>query len=221
MSIPDTWSLESLGVLFALLPGFITFLLVRSLTARGRRIQATEAVLHGLAYTLLAHAIWAVLTSVGSLIPTPDLVGLPLCAIALGLVLSWLATSGIVYNVLRKMRLTREAPWRSVWQSAFAEFRANVGEYAVLQFRDGRRLLGAIRGSSAQQSRGHVYLHRARWIHSDGDEPEQPGTILVNAGDISFVQFLPFPSETQDDRQSARTDDSAATPTTRTAAPAD
>ena len=215
MKLPSMPSLDSLGVLFALLPGLITLLLVRSLTVRGRKLDPAEAILHALAYTLLVHAIWAVLTGIGSFLPTPDLVGLSLCAVGLGLVLSWLTNSGAIYKALRAARLTREASWPSIWESAFKEFRATIGEYAVFEFKDGRRLLGAIRAFSAHQNEGHIYLDRPRWIDSDEAQPEQPGTILVNASDISFVQFLPLASETDDAGRSAQTNDSAAT-TTRT-----
>ncbi len=214
MEFPSISIGGSVGLLFQLLPGLITFLVVRWLTARGRKIETAEAILHGLAYTLVVHAIWSFLTAIGSLIPTPDLMGLSLCAVGLGLAASWLTNSGSIYGVLRKLMLTREASWPSIWETAFREFTGRIGEYVVLEFKDRRRLLGAIRGFSADQEGGHVYLARPRWIHSDSDAPEQPGTLLVNATDIASVQFLPFSSETDDARRSTGTNSAPMSPST-------
>jgi hypothetical protein len=191
ISLPDVGHLDTLGVLFALLPGLVTVLIVRALTARSRKLDTVETVLQGLAYTLLVHATWVILKMIGSWIPTPDLAGLSLCSVALGVLVSWATNSDLVYGLLRKVRLTAEPSWNSIWESAFREFRNTTGEYIVLEFKDGRRLKGGVRGFSSDQENGYVYLARCRWIDPTSEQLEQPGTLLFNAHDIKFVQFLP------------------------------
>lgn len=197
MKFPNVGSFDSLGILFTLLPGLITLVLVRALTARSRKIEPTEAILHGLAYTLLVHSIWTALT-IRSWIPTPDIVGLSLSAIALGLILSWLTNAGMTYGVFRWLNLTHEPSWPSIWETAFREFRGSQGEYAVFEFKDGRRLYGAIHGFSSDQKEGHLLVDRARWIHAADEhqqQSEQPGSLLIRADDVAIVQFMPFTSE--------------------------
>lgn len=50
--------------------------------------------------------------------------------------------------------------------------------------------MGAIRGFSPQQERGHVCLERVQWLGGEGGD-EHPGLHLFNACDISIVEFLP------------------------------
>lgn len=189
--LPEIGKIESLGILFTLLPGLLTYLVVRLLTARGKELQTTEMVLYSLAYTLIVNATWALLKAVGSWIPTPDLVGLSLSAVAWGIAVSVGIMFGFPYNVLNCIKVTREGPCPTTWQSAMHVFRSKGGEYLLLNFKDGRRVLGATRGLPAQQKDGHFCLERVRWLSPGTDEIEQPGLMLFNAEDVSFVQFLP------------------------------
>jgi hypothetical protein len=207
LKFPNVGSVDSLGILFTLLPGLITFVIVRSLTARSRKMEPTDAILLGLAYTLLVHAIWTVLT-LASWIPTPDIVGLSLSAVGLGLFVSWLTNAGSAYRVFQWLRLTQESTWPSIWETAFREFRSNQGEYAVFEFTDGRRLYGAIHGFSADQRDGHILIDRAKWIHSNdenGDLPEQPGSLLIRADDVATVQFMPYEQGSQNVHRQSET----------------
>ncbi len=191
MNLPSVGNVKSLELLFTLLPGLLTYLLVRSLTARERRVEATEAILHGLAYTLLVHAMWTVCTSIGTWFPTPDIVGLSLCSLLLGVVVSRLSNRGAIYEFLRRVGVTSESGWASIWESAFREFRTTRGEYGVFHSRDGRRIMGAIRGYSLQQSGGHICLERAQWLEGLEALAELPGMVLIPADDVQFIEFLP------------------------------
>jgi hypothetical protein len=203
VKLPNVGQIESLGILFTLLPGLITYLVVRALTERGRKIDAIDAVLYGLAYTLVVHAIWYALTHVGSWIPTPDIIGLCLTAVALGIVVAIIANTGVAYCVLRWLRITSEASWSTIWQTTFREFRRTEDEYAVLHLKDRRRVMGALRGYSSEQKEGHICLERVRWLDSDGARTEQPGMHLFNAEDVAFVEFVPALKEKDDGRRKA------------------
>lgn len=192
MSLPELGKLDSLGLLFTLLPGFLTFFIFRAMSARGDKIEAIEAILSGLAYTLIIHAFWFGFKRLGSWFPTPDLVGLSLTAAGLGFGLASLHNSGWGFRLLRRFHLTGESAWITIWETAFREFRGSQGggEYAVLHLKDGRRVMGAIRGFSPRQENGHVCLERVRWFSGSEQSEEHPGLHLFNAGDICVVEFI-------------------------------
>lgn len=194
MKLPDVGQVASLGILFTLLPGLITYLIVRAMTERGKKIDALEAVLNGLAYTLLVHAIWYFLTHIGSLIPTPDIVGLCLTAIGLGIAVAAIGNAGIHYKVFRWLGITSEPSWPGIWQSAFREFQ-HQGEYTVLHLKDRRRVMGAVRGYSNEQKEGHICLERVQWLDSANPATEHPGMHLFSAEDVAIVEFVPIPKE--------------------------
>lgn len=190
LTLPSIGSLDTLGAVFALLPGLLTYVIVRALTARERKLDAIEAILHGLAYTLLVHAIWAILT-LWSWIPTPDMPGLSLCAIGIGIVVAKISNSGWIYAFLRFCRITDEASWQSTWEASFRNAAKEIGEFAVLHLKDGRRLMGAVRGYSAEQSKGHIALDQCQWLMQEGDPMPAVGLILIPGEEIVFVQHLP------------------------------
>lgn len=192
MSLPDLGKIDSLGLLFTLLPGLLTFVVVHAMTARGQKIDPIEAVLYGLAYTLAVHGIWGLLVRAGSLVPTPDIVGLPLTALLMGLGISIVATSGWSYAVLRRLRVTGQSSWVTIWETAFREFRGGQGEYAVLHLQDGRRVMGSVRAFSPHQKDGHVCLDRVKWLDGSQAGEEHPGVHILGGNDIAVVEFIPF-----------------------------
>lgn len=215
--LPEPGEIDSLDVLFTLLPGLLTYLVVRGLCARGKKIETAEAILSGLAYTLVVHAIWYCLREIGSLIPTPEIVGLSLTAVGLGLGVSALHSSGRFYSLLRRLKVTTQPSWVTVWESAFSEhFYIHGGQYAVLHLRDGRRVMGAIRGYSPDSEKGHVCLQRVMWLPGRANEQVQsvvhPGMHIFSASDIAVVEFLlPEQGEIDARRKRSRTANPATT----------
>lgn len=193
LNLPDIGKLDSLGILFSLLPGLLTLVVQRALSGREQKLEAVDAILHGLAYTVVVHAVWAVLT-LWSWFPTPDIFGLCACAIVLGVVLAKCKNSGWLYGVLRFCGLSRESSWPTIWETAFREAPRLGSEYAVLYLKDRRRLMGAVRFYSHDQELGHVILDRAQWLDSADATASIDGMIIVSGSDIRFVQFL-FPEQ--------------------------
>lgn len=153
----------------------------------------TEAILQGLAYTLLAHALWAICQMPGSWLPTPDIVGLSLCAIFIGLLLSVAINRRLAFAALRRLGLTRQPDFPSIWETAFRLSENELGEYVVVELDDERRILGAIRGVSPYQSDGHLCLERCQWLPMRTDAGTIPidGWFLVPTARIRSVHFLP------------------------------
>lgn len=171
----------------------MTYLVVRLCTGRERKIDVTEAILHGLAYTLLAHALWAICMMPGSVFPTPDIVGLPLCALFIGMTLSFAINQQVVFAFLRKAGLTREPDFTSIWENTFRCSEDKVGEYVVVELDDDRRILGAVLGVSPHQTDGHLSLQRCQWLPTEpgGDTIPIDGWFLVPAARVKSVHFLP------------------------------
>lgn len=87
------------STLLSLLPGLLTFTIVRALTSKERKLDAVEAVIFGLTYTFIAWCIWGTLC-LRSWIPTPTYIGLPIVAISMGIVISLLINYDLVFSRL-------------------------------------------------------------------------------------------------------------------------
>jgi Family of unknown function (DUF6338) len=189
MNLPAIGPIDALGTLFVLLPGLVTFLVVRYLTTRERKIEATDAILQGLAYTLLANALWAAAKLFGSLIPTPDIVGLPLSGLLLGLMVAWLVNQDFIFSLLRKIGITNEASWSTIWESTLRDFKKLHGTYVVITLDDGRRVQGWLVGFSSEQKDGHVCLQNIQWIDVE-HATELKGLHLFNAMNVQHVHLM-------------------------------
>ncbi len=210
MSLPNLGKFESLGILFTLLPGLVTYLIVHSLTAREKKHEAAEVILHALAYTLIVYAIWSFLT-LKSCFPTPDLLGLLLTAITFGLCFAILVNWGIIYTVLQYYGLTGESAWHSIWYTTFRYSHGEDFEYALLYLKDKSKLRGAIRGYSRNQKDGHVALESGCWIDDDNNEIPADGLLLIPGEEITMIHFLPPFTEVNRDEQESNQNSSAST----------
>ncbi len=189
IALPSIGNMDSLGVLFVLLPGLLTCLIVKALTSRERKLDAVEVVLHALAYTLIVHAIWSFL-NLWSWIPTPDIVGLSSISVLLGLTVATVTSKGLLFDTFRKMGLTTESSWQSTWESSFRHAAREKMDFAVFHLKDGRRVMGDVRGYSAEQLNGHIVLDQVKWLSAAGDPVEMDGMLVLCASDVTFVQFL-------------------------------
>lgn len=188
MKIPNLVGQDSLGILLSLLPGLLTYLVHHSLCHRGRKIEAVPAVLWGLAYTLIVHALWTCLKAMGSVIPTPDVVGLPLTAVAAGIGFSALSTSGFHYNLLRRLRVTHEGSDVSIWLTTLRIIRHERRGYVTIGLRDGRFVAGGLFAFSAEDLSGHITLMPYAWL-IDGKPGEWVSELLMlKESDIEFVE---------------------------------
>ena len=208
--LPSVTGLDELGILFALLPGLLTYLVKHTLVARHESLSATKVVLWGLAYTLIDWAVWEGLKWPGSLLPTPDLVGLSVTAVAVGTATAAADSSGLLFKFARRLRLTNQPVFPSVWRAAFHQFRfERKGEWVVLHLRDGRRMMGGVAAISPTRKDGHVLLQPATWLPEEPDDgagdaanpaaPMNPGGYLLSTADVAIVEYLlPPPPEDRD-----------------------
>jgi hypothetical protein len=204
--------------LFALLlPGFLAYAVFHVIAYRSVKIEATNAVLNALGLTLLVHVFWFIAKWPGSLIPTPDIIGLTLTAIVVGIALVWLDEVGLVHSACRTIGLTNASQWTSVWRTAFRTFRKGCDGWVIVHLKDGRRLQGAVVGSPADSTEQYVCVIKARWLLSDSGvitTLDFSGAILLSASDILMVQFMTEPKEIE--RELAEITDSTTSPTSTT-----
>ena len=190
VDVPKVGGLDNVGLLFSLLPGIVAYLVVHYLTARARKLDAVEAVLHGLAYTLVVNAIWTFLCQ-WSWFPTPDLVGLSICAVAFGVGIAKVHNAGWGYNFLRSLGLTHQPPWSSVWQTAFERARPDYSGHVLLYFKDARRMQGNLRGWSEDRDKGYLAVDNCLWLDEKNQETSLgEDLLLLDTEQVSIVQFL-------------------------------
>jgi hypothetical protein len=193
--IPDLDGGLDNNIIFTLLPGLVSYKIVQVLTNPSHKVEATEAVVTGLAYTLISHLMWNILKWPGSLIPTPEPIGIMLCSITVGLAVSWGVSSDWVFKILRWTQITRRPSTDSIWQASIDYGHRKYGGFAIVTFDDGRRLYGRIRAVSSDQESGHIFLTSARWIHHKTDDPIEPGAFLVSLNKVEYLHLIPQQGE--------------------------
>lgn len=113
-------------------------------------------------------------------------------AIFLGIVFSYFTNNGKLHSILRKLKITKENPYRSEWIHEFM----NRETYVLLHLVDGKRICGWPSGWPPTSDAGHFALCDAAWWYSsDANEQSEQilnktALILINVKDVSMVEFL-------------------------------
>lgn len=186
----NSGNLNTLGTLWALLPGLLTFLIIRFLTERERKLEATEAILLGLGYTVLINFLYSVIAKVCDFSAIPSLSSLSILAICLGFTIAWLSNEGLIFKTLRSLNFTQESSWRSIWVTALKDFEGEGGEHVFLYMKDGGKIMGALKGYSSDFSDSHLALTDCYWIDHENEKTQTPGTIIIPTDQISTIQLL-------------------------------
>lgn len=188
-------NLSLLETMLMLLPGFVTAEIIGILVLREER-KTLDRVIQALIYTFLVHLLWAPFAWVFSTGPKADLVGLGLCAILLGLILTWTINTGAVHGLLRSLNLTKAASRPNEWYDAFYDKQ----EYVILHLKDGRRLFGWPRLYPFKPDKGHILLEESEWLDRPGRKPGRPKVdLLIDVSEVRFVEFLPLTDLEDDD----------------------
>ena len=212
----DSIGFETLLGLTILLPGFLSAAIFNALTVRKERSQL-EKVIEALVFSFALYAIWTWLileqpltvsaervddkmTRYSISFQPIELAWLFLLAVLLGLVMSFLVTNDIPTKMLRAAKITHASTRSSVWSDVFID----VKRYVLVEFGDGRRILGWPRYVSDTPDESSVFLERASWVLDDGTEVpiSGPGILVTKNMTIHSVSFLdPVPvAETEKTR---------------------
>lgn len=110
-------------------------------------------------------------------------------ASCVGVALAWYAFNGKLYAWARKKKLTsRTSELIQEWDYAFLKYK---DRYLVLNFLDGRRLMGYAISWPSDPINGHFMIVDPVWLESDGARPYDGVTsVLIANSDILWVEFL-------------------------------
>ncbi|QLG93516.1 hypothetical protein HZF02_16810 [Pseudomonas yamanorum] len=110
-----------------------------------------------------------------------------LLAVVFGLGLAFLSQHDIFYTLARKCGLTSRASVGE-WRYAFLKF---PDRGIVLNFKDGRRLMGYPLAWPAEPEGGHFVMEFPTWLVGDDAVPQDGVTYLMVANsDVHWVEFL-------------------------------
>ncbi len=108
-------------------------------------------------------------------------------AIVFGLGLAYLSQHDVLYKFARKVGLTSRASVGE-WRYAFLRF---PDRGVVLNFLDGRRLMGYPLAWPAEPEGGHFVMEFPTWLDGDKVIPQDEVTYLMVANaDVQWVEFL-------------------------------
>lgn len=108
-------------------------------------------------------------------------------AVAFGLGLAYLSQHDLLYRFARRIGLTSRASVGE-WRYAFLRF---PDRGVVLNFKDGRRLMGYPLAWPAEPETGHFLMEFPTWLVDDEAQPQDGVTFLMVANsDVQWVEFL-------------------------------
>jgi hypothetical protein len=197
MELPSS---DLFNLFMKLLPGFLAAAAFHALTPYPKR-DVFERVVAALIFTLFAQLV---VTAIRSICIWIGAIGLSLGAWSVEVELAWgaaagltmgvtwahVVNNGLTHGVLRKLGTTKKTSLPTQWFSAFAQRE----RYIILQFKDGRRLMGWPLEWPDEPESGHFILERPSWVLDDGTKAamHQIEVFLISAKDVEAVEFLRF-----------------------------
>lgn len=194
-------SLDLVGVLWFLLPGFVAMWVFAGLASYPKPSQLQRLV-DALIFTAFAQAativVRALLVAIGRLHPIfgpwregADEAWSVLLALLIGIVAAAIANHGFAHKLMNFLRVTRLTGFPSEWYGSFDAL--SPDHWVILHLRGERRLYGFVREWATGSKEGHILLSHVEWLGT----PKTPGSndenrILVPVKDVSFVEFVPM-----------------------------
>ncbi len=191
---------QAIQIFIFLIPGFISARLLDALIVRGEKQKELESIVEALIFSMLIYTFYSF---TGEKSPvTMDtqnsafsfsynstsflwLIGISLLLpILLGLIIN----NDIHTKILRWVKVTRRTSRHSVWYDAFYE----NSNWLVIDFKDGKRLLGWAKYFSDLPDKPFIYLADPKWIDKENKyvETNLEGILITPAQEISFIEFV-------------------------------
>lgn len=200
----ESFSFETLLLLLILLPGFLSSTILSALAVRKERTQL-DKIIEALVFSFVLYAAWVLFvlrrpitveatridekTARYALSLEPgEIFWLFALALILGLVLSLLVTHDVHTKILRAVKITHLSTRASVWHDVFSD----IARYVVVEFGDGRRVIGWPRYISDTPEESSLFLENAAWVLDDGTEIQiaGPGILVTKNMPIQNIIFL-------------------------------
>jgi hypothetical protein len=203
---------ETLEVLLILLPGFLSSTILSALTVRKDRTEL-DKIVEALACSFILWVIWGAFVLKHPLgievervsdkttryyfsISWTEFFWLFLIALVLGLAMSAFQTNDIHTKLLRRLWITRATTRTSVWDDAFSD----IQRFVLVEFSDGRRVMGWPRYISNTPEESSLFLEYASWVLDDGTEQviDGPGMLITKNMSVQNIVFLDPQVESKD-----------------------
>jgi len=193
----ETISKDLISFFQFLLPGFISAWVFYAFTSYPRPSQF-ERVVQALIFTVLIKAmvymVEALLIFAGRFYvlgiwsEASQLIWSILCALLLGLTVSYFANNDRFHALFRTLGVTRQTSYASEW---FGVFLNNV-TYIVLYLQDERRLYGWPLEWPSDPGNGHFLISEASWLGENDQEIPLAGVqgVLMDVRQVKWVEFM-------------------------------
>jgi len=199
-------TVEALGVLLVLLPGFSCAYMVERLAVRRKQTEL-DKVIEALLFSLLLYLAtspffgfslpltWQKRTNGGAdqftiSLNWPYLASMAALALFVGLMYSASLNHDWLLRILRKTQITRRTARSSIWNDAFQDIPSS---YVLVQLSGDRTVIGYLRYYSDEPEDGSLFLEDAAWVvDKDGEQLpiDGPGILLTKQAGIESVSFL-------------------------------
>lgn len=187
-------SKDVVALLQYLAPGFIVAWVYFGLTSHLKPSQF-ERVVQALIFTVVVQALvtleqWAALEigdvfSLGPWTPASALAASLITAVVLGFVFAILNNADTLHALARRFGLSTRSGYPSEWFAAFYTCRSHI----VLQIKDGTRVFGWPTRWPSDKN-GHFWITDAiREIDGEQQDLTHLHGILIDASEVSFVEF--------------------------------
>ena len=199
-------TIEALGVLLLLLPGFSCAYLVQRLAVRPKQTEL-DKVIEALLFSFVLYLVvspffsyslplsWQIKPIAGIeqysfQLNWPYLALLAALALATGVLYSANLNNDWLLRLLRKFRITQRTARNAIWNDAFQDIPSS---YVLVQLSRDRSIVGYLRYYSDEPEDASLFLEDAAWIvDEEGTQSpiDGPGILLTKQAGIESVSFL-------------------------------
>lgn len=210
-------SIQALGILLILLPGFTCAYIAQQLAVRPKQTEldkVVEALLFSLLLYVAVGPLFHFALPVGwheaasgppgnylVVVEWKELVSLAGAALFLGVIFAANVNHDWILSLFRKIGVTERTSRTSIWSDTFQDIVGGTTVQVVLS--DDRTVSGWVHYYSDDAGDASLFLEKAEWINMENQKVPipGPGILLLPAAGIKYVMFLD--PETTDAENSA------------------
>jgi hypothetical protein len=202
------FTFQAIQILVFLLPGFFSEMIVRKLVVKKEKTEL-QSVIEALVFSLITYVLYSVIISRSPIelrvngdpsadgvstftVATTNTLWLLLISILVSVIWVIILNYDLDMKLLRKLKITKRSGYENAWLGVFEDKQ----QYIVLNFADGRRLMGWPKCYSDDDENQCLYLTRPYWI-VDGEykKMDVDGIFITDKLEIESIEFLPKKSK--------------------------